>query len=217
MKIITNKKFIFAFICILVAILSLCLTLPVVGVINDDNSLTYNDVRYNPIYTADILEFKVGKCLGKLNNNSKVYAVEGDNACNYICTLQWDGKILYQKENANIPRKNKTVTQIFTSYDKFITNTDDVAVIVSLDHYTGDAYSYRSDGHGCITFYGCYDCPIATLWIGSVTYIDEKWVFVSDEAISESFKLYGSGNPNRMLTGIVITDDEIINVLDKYY
>jgi hypothetical protein len=185
---------------------------PIVAKWNDENgTITYNNETYYEVESVGATKFDTDQYLGQLDDGTSMYTVKYDSK-GYICT---SNNFLYSTVEQKLKETGRKATSIYVKNFKRITAEQDIATLLSLQAIQGETYThkYLSADMYSDSLYVCYDdSAIATNWIGAVAHIDDNWVFVSLDNIIKGFS-----NKDRKETGIIITDNNIIDTLEKLF
>ena len=168
-------------------------------VLERDGGLWYRGIQYREERTFEAVKvYREAEYAGSSRDGFvSYYTVEGDEAHEFLSGHQWDGKILYAREDAYVPTEGRA-TAVYaegrTSFWQVIREEAEIATLLSLNEAEGERTSVPvspQDGpfKASAGLYVCYEgCPVAGGWLGELYRTMDAWIFVSREALEAVWK-----------------------------
>lgn len=182
------------------ALLYLCLGLGnKSSVLERDGGLWYQGVPYREERTFEAVKvYREDEYAGSSRDGFvSYYTVEGDEAHEFLSGHQWDGKILYAREDARVPTEGRA-TAVYAEggpdFWQVIEGEAGIATLLSLNEAKGKRISVPvspQDGpfKASAGLYVCYEgCPVAGGWVGELYRTMDAWIFVSREALEAAWQ-----------------------------
>ena len=189
----------------------------------DIKAIIYNEKTYYyvPIPGDMVCRYTSSKFLGKTNDGQRVYNV--DHTTQFICTRTWDGSPALFSENPEDVFETDVSTGVYLYYNRgqsrYINSAEAANLFLLLPDIFGEAYKYQYilPGSKSVSIYICYnDLPIGTVSLGQIIFINDLWVYTSNDEISKYWDKWVCDADYNEINGVVFADENIIKSLQPY-
>ncbi len=189
--------------------------------------IEYDGMLLRRVEGAEEYRFRFGEYLGKVGDpltGAPLYRVLDDNTGSYFAIAEGKRKILYTSSGKLIyGNKDENSIATLLVFDDFFVVENHVDIIAKITGITGKRVSVDMSKYPDFKYYDLYlafdGSAIVTEYFGRLIYLTdrESWIFIMPDNLAMAEEDYGDEIGETVYLAVLISDEEISNLLDSYF
>ncbi len=189
--------------------------------------IEYDGMMLRRVEGAEEYRFRFGEYLGKVDDmltGAPLYRVRDDSTGEYFAIAEGNKKILYTSSGKLVDGvKDEDSIATLLVFDDFLVVENYADVIAEITGLSGKRVSVDMSKYPAFKYYDLYlaydGSAIVTEYFGRLIYLTEResWIFISPDDLALAEEEYGDEIGETVYLAVLISDDEICDILDSYF